>query len=636
MGGFGQFHGNNKVSERMEIDQLNKVIDLTMKMSDRACKLFEAGDLTSDYQRILDELLLLRVRLNKPELYVLVGGEVKVGKSTFTNCIIGKDICPMADEVCTNVPSMIRFGEHERALVHYWPDEKGNVQEANEITLEQIPLYATESKNSRNKESVDYIEIFVNSAILATGLVFIDTPGLGALDPKHAVATFDMASQADVILFLGNTDKELSSFEIASLKQLMECSKCGFVAHILTCCDRGDADAIYAQNVNALKTAIPDQEISTIRISSTIYKKYLVNGNEIYLKKSGYDAVFSFIHRIGDIQKDILCEICAKELLIRVKELWGKINVIKETAEDPRKLERRLKELEDCKKRLLELSEKSTDWKNSFEKKQLNLQSEISLYITESEVKLYTEIDLLVEDDIYLDSKEMLTSAIQAKLAVFKNKLDEHIKSRMLVIYSSIKEETGFAKVQEEIHTSNIEISDLQLPSNCGEISKFSTLRTYVGNTMLGGAVGAALGGFGTVLGLPAVSAKIGAMLGSVAPGLGNLIGAAGGFILGGLVALLLTPFQTKEAKRKRIAADCKKQLSTFFSGVKAKVGAALNDNRFMLSTQFAQELQEQQRDCTARIRKLQPMASSARSHWNEVFDIHKTLMSIDTILSAK
>ena len=230
----------------------------------------------------------------------------------------------------------------------------------------------------------------------------------------------------------------------------------------------------------------------------------------------------------------------------------------------------------------------------------------------------------------------MLTSAIQAKLAVFKNKLDEHIKSRMLVIYSSVKEETGFAKVQEEIHTSNIEISDLQLPSNCGEISKFSTLRTYVGNTMLGGAVGAALGGFGTVLGLPAVSAKIGAMLGSVAPGLGNLIGAAGGFILGGLVALLLTPFQTKEAKRKRIAADCKKQLSTFFSGVKAKVGAALNDNRFMLSTQFAQELQEQQRDCTARIRKLQPMASSARSHWNEVLDIHKTLMSIDTILSAK
>ena len=53
MGGLGQFHDNNKVSERMEIDQLNKVIDLTMKMSDRACKLFEAGDLTSDYQRIL-------------------------------------------------------------------------------------------------------------------------------------------------------------------------------------------------------------------------------------------------------------------------------------------------------------------------------------------------------------------------------------------------------------------------------------------------------------------------------------------------------------------------------------------------------------------------------------------------------
>lgn len=620
----------------MEINQLNNVIDLTMKMSDRAYKLFEAGDLTSDYQRISNELLLIKVRLNKPELYILVGGEVKVGKSTLTNNLIGKNVCSSADEVCTNVPSKIRFGEQEKVLVHFMPDEDGNIQEAKEITFEQIPLYSTESQNTRNKESVDYMEIFINSPILANGLVFIDTPGLGALDPRHAVATFNMASQADVILFLGNTDKELSSFEIASLKHLIECSKCGFIAHILTCCDRGDADAIYAQNVSTLKTAIPDREISTFRISSTIYKKYLENDNEAYLKKSGYETVFSFINRIGDIQKDILCEICTKELLIRVKELYGKISIIKETAEDPHKLELRLNELEDCKKRLIELSDKNTEWKNSFEKKQIDLQSEIALYITESETKLYAEIDQLVKDDTYLDSKEMLTSAIQAKLTVFKNDLDAKIKSRMLEIYLSVKKETGFTKIQEKIHTSDVDVSDLQLPPNCGEISKFTTIRTHISNTMLGGAVGATLGWLGTSLGLPAVSAKIGAMLGSVAPGIGNLIGAAGGFILGGIVALTIGLFQTKDAKRKKIAADCKKQLSSFFSSVKTKVGAALNNNKFMLSSQFAQELTDQQRDCAARIKKLQPMAASARAHWDEVLDIYKTLMNLSTILSAK
>lgn len=97
----------------MDKTQLNGLIDLTMKMSDKAYSLFEANDITSEYSRISNDLLLLKVRLNKPELNVLISGEVKVGKSTFINCLVGEEICPSADEVCTNVPSMI-----ESALIN--------------------------------------------------------------------------------------------------------------------------------------------------------------------------------------------------------------------------------------------------------------------------------------------------------------------------------------------------------------------------------------------------------------------------------------------------------------------------------------------------------------------------------------
>lgn len=620
----------------MEYKKLNQLIDLTLTMSNKGYALFGGGDLTSDYQRTSNELLLLKARLNKPELYILVGGEAKVGKSTFINCLIGKDVCPSADEVCTNVPSLIRYGEKEKAVVHYKATVDSEESKNKEISFDEIAEYSTESKNSRNKEAVDYIEIFVNSEMLAKGLVFIDTPGLGALDPRHAVATFEMATQADAILFLGNTDKELSTFEIESLKQLISCSKCGYVAHILTCCDQGDASAISSANEAALAENIKKHKIETICISSTTYKKYVANKNEAYLEKSGYKNVFSFIENISIVQKDILCAICERELRLKVEELRSKITVIKETTEDPIKLEARLNELERCKRRLLEISENSISWKNSFRKKQIDLQSEISQFITDWQSKIDKEIDSLVNDDAYLNSNEMLTSAIQSKLTVFKTELDSKIQSKMLEIYLNVRTDTGFTALQETIHTPGINIADLKLPENCGNVSQFNTVRNHFGSFMAGGLIAHGIGVTATALsiGIPAASAKIGAIVGSFAPGIGNLIGAAGGFILGGLIALTISVFQSKDSKRKKLAGDSKKHVADFFNKVKIKVSEALTNNNMVLSAQFEQELQNQHDDCSSRIQKLQPMATTARANWDVVIDLYNALSALSTELS--
>lgn len=620
----------------MEFNKLNKLIDLTKTLSNKGYVLFGGGDITSDYQRISNELLLLKTRLNKPELYILVGGEAKVGKSTFINCLIGKDVCPSADVVCTNVPSLIRFGENERVVVHYKLNEDGTTPANKEITFSQIAEYSTETKNSRNKELVDYIEIFVNSSILTKGLVFIDTPGLGALDPRHAVATFEMASQADAILFLGNTDKELSIFEIECLKQLITCSKCGYVAHILTCCDQGDAEAICDANEASLAKNFGNLKIETICVSSTTYKTYVANSNEAYLNKSGYKNVFAFIDNISNAQKDILCTICERELLIKVEELRSMIKLIKETAEDPIKLEARLKELKDCKKRLLVISENSTGWKSSFERQQINLQSEIAQFISDWKTKVDKEIDSLVKDDTYLDNKEMLTSAIQSKLTVFKNELDSKIQNRMLEIYLNVRTDTGFTAIQETIQTPGIDIAELKLPEECGNVSTFNTVRTHFSSFMVGGIIAHGIGVSATALsiGIPAISAKIGLIVGSVAPGIGNLIGMYGGFILGGLIALAISVFQSKDSKRKKLAADCKKHVEDFFNKVRVKVTSALTNNRLVLATQFEQELKNQQKDCGTRIQKLQPMAATARDNWDTVIDLYKTLTALSKELN--
>lgn len=185
----------------MEKENLNRLIDVAISTSNDCYKLFENGFVSSDYKKVSNELLLLKSRLNKPELYILIAGEAKVGKSTFVNRIIGEDICPSSDEICTNVPSLIRYGGENKIIVHFKTNDKGESRPELVISREQIPEYTTEIKNTRNKESVDYLEIQINSAILSNGLVFIDTPGLGALEPRHAVATLEMATRADIILF---------------------------------------------------------------------------------------------------------------------------------------------------------------------------------------------------------------------------------------------------------------------------------------------------------------------------------------------------------------------------------------------------------------------------------------------------
>ncbi len=619
----------------MELRSLNQLIDLTLSMSNQCYALFGGGDLTSEYQRIINNLTVLKARLNKPELFILVSGEVKVGKSTFINCLIGKDVCPSADVVCTNVPSLIRYGENEKVFVHYKADDKESQFPIKEIDLSEIINYSTEEKNPRNNESVQYIEIIVNSPILEKGLVFIDTPGLGALDPRHAVVTFDMASQADMILFLGNTNKELSSFEIESLKQLMSCSKSGFIAHILTGCDQGDADIIRIANERSLNDNIPNERIQTICVSSKIYKKFVENHNDAYLIKSGYTEVFAFFDKIGDIQKTILKSICSRELLIRVEELYAKIIEIKEAAENPIKLESRLKELEGCKKRLTEIAENSIIWKQSFEAKQIKMHSEMMQFISDWQSKIGIEIDELVKKDDYLNNKEMLTSAIQSKLTVFKNDLECNLQSKMIDVYLGVRNETGFSKLQEDIHSPGLDIREVKLPDNCGDISKFNTIRNHFGSFMAGGIIAHGIGVTATAfsIGIPAASAKIGAIVGSIAPGLGTLIGTAGGFILGGLIALTISVFQSKDTKRKKMAGDCMKYVVDFFNNVRSKVSTSLTSNKLILATQFEQELKNQQKECILKIQKFQPVTVTARLHWDTIVDICKTLSKLSSEL---
>ena len=83
----------------------------TAQVLDRAVALAQACE-RPDLQR---RLLQARARSEDPRVRVLVVGEPKQGKSSLVNGLVGAPVCPVADDVATVVPTVVRAGETPRA-----------------------------------------------------------------------------------------------------------------------------------------------------------------------------------------------------------------------------------------------------------------------------------------------------------------------------------------------------------------------------------------------------------------------------------------------------------------------------------------------------------------------------------------
>jgi len=87
---------------------------------------------------------------------------------------VGYEVVPTGYIPVTAVPTVIRFGDKLYAGVRMrdgaWRD----------VAVADLKEYVTEELNPENKKGVDGAEVFVPSALLSSGMCFVDTPGLGS------------------------------------------------------------------------------------------------------------------------------------------------------------------------------------------------------------------------------------------------------------------------------------------------------------------------------------------------------------------------------------------------------------------------------------------------------------------------
>ncbi len=158
-------------------------------------------------------------RLRRPATVVCVVGEFKQGKSSLVNGLLGRDACPVDDDVATAAITLVRYGDQPAAAVRRRVDGK---QVAEHIEIDDLPTWVTERGNPGNERGVERVEIAVPSALLKQGLVIVDTPGMGGLGAGHAAATLAFLPFADGVILVSDASAELSAPEVEFLGRASE------------------------------------------------------------------------------------------------------------------------------------------------------------------------------------------------------------------------------------------------------------------------------------------------------------------------------------------------------------------------------------------------------------------------------
>jgi len=131
---------------------------------------------------------LLRQAINNSEnkeMIVPVLGMQGLGKSTLINALLRENILPSEVDETTCVPVEVKYGEEEKAEVHF--ENKSDIVIVH--TQAELADYVDNNFNPANKKGVERIVLFRKDDLLKSGLIVVDLPGVGSLTIENENTT---------------------------------------------------------------------------------------------------------------------------------------------------------------------------------------------------------------------------------------------------------------------------------------------------------------------------------------------------------------------------------------------------------------------------------------------------------------
>ncbi|BAY66418.1 hypothetical protein NIES22_65570 [Calothrix brevissima NIES-22] len=151
------------------------------------------------------DLELVSKNLGEGVFRLLVLGDMKRGKSTFLNALIGENLLPTNVNPCTAVLTVLRFGQQKQVTVHFNDSKKPDRLDFESFkvryTINPEEAKRLEEEGKQAFPDVEYAEVEYPLELLEKGVQIIDSPGLNDTEARNDL-TLGYINNCHAILFV--------------------------------------------------------------------------------------------------------------------------------------------------------------------------------------------------------------------------------------------------------------------------------------------------------------------------------------------------------------------------------------------------------------------------------------------------
>jgi len=154
-----------------------------------------AGDSSSgklSLSRDIEDIQLASKNISQGVFRLLVLGDMKRGKSTFLNALIGENLLPSDVNPCTALLTILRYGSEKKVTIHF-NDGKNPQQLDFQSFRYQYTINPSEAKKLEQEQKpafpdVDYAVVEYPLTLLEKGIEIVDSPGLNDTEARNELS----------------------------------------------------------------------------------------------------------------------------------------------------------------------------------------------------------------------------------------------------------------------------------------------------------------------------------------------------------------------------------------------------------------------------------------------------------------
>ena len=206
---------NQKVETSSFFDNLERSAQVRREIADRLSNIaatinkseLEAAEASGKLGLETDsqDISLASENLRQGVFRLLVLGEMKRGKSTFINALIGEKLLPSDVNPCTALLTVLRFGSEKKVTVYFKEGQPPEQLDFNafkqQYTIDPDEAKKLEAENKLAFPNVSHAIVEYPLPLLEKGIEIADSPGLNDTEARHEIS-LNYINNSQAILFV--------------------------------------------------------------------------------------------------------------------------------------------------------------------------------------------------------------------------------------------------------------------------------------------------------------------------------------------------------------------------------------------------------------------------------------------------